>query len=125
MQNCNDKIKEILRFCIVGGLATVVHYGIYLLLMQWINVSIAYTVGYVLSFIMNFFLSNFFTFGTKPSVKKGFGFAASHLTNYLLHISLLNVFIWLGIDSHYAPIPVLCIVVPINFILVKTSLKKL
>ena len=124
MVNCKW-ILEFIRFGMVGGLATVVHYGLYLLLKQWINLNIAYTVGYALSFLMNFWLSNKFTFRTKPSVKKGVGFAASHLTNYLLHIILLNFFIWIGIDSNLAPIPVLCIVVPINFLLVRTALKRL
>ena len=85
---------------------------------------IAQTISYILSFIVNFFLSNYFTFKTKPSLKKGIGFAMSHVINWLLRSGLLYVFInYFGIADKYALIPVSCIVFPINFVLVRTVLK--
>lgn len=116
-------LREAIRFCIVGVLATIVHYGIYLLLKGVINVSVAYTIGYVISFIGNFVLTNVYTFKTQATAKKGIGFVICHVINYLLHISLLNVFIWLGVPSSLAPIPVYCIVVPVNFLLVRKVVK--
>ena len=63
-------LREAIRFCIVGVLATIVHYGIYLLLKGVINVSVAYTIGYVISFIGNFVLTNVYTFKTQATAKK-------------------------------------------------------
>lgn len=116
-------LREAIRFCVVGVLATIVHYGIYLLLKGVINVSVAYTIGYVISFIGNFVLTNVYTFKTQATAKKGIGFVICHVINYLLHIGLLNVFIWLGVPSSIAPIPVYCIVVPVNFLLVRKVVK--
>ena len=116
-------LREAIRFCIVGVLATIVHYGIYLLLKGVINVSVAYTIGYVISFIGNFVLTNVYTFKAQATAKKGIGFVICHVINYLLHIGLLNVFIWLGVPSSLAPIPVYCIVVPVNFLLVRKVVK--
>lgn len=116
-------LREAIRFCIVGVLATIVHYGIYLLLKGIINVSVAYTIGYVISFIGNFVLTNVYTFKTQATAKKGIGFVICHVINYLLHIGLLNVFIWMGVPSSLAPIPVYCIVVPVNFLLVRKVVK--
>lgn len=116
-------LREAIRFCIVGVLATIVHYGIYLLLKGVINVSVAYTIGYVISFIGNFVLTNVYTFKTQATAKKGIGFVVCHVINYLLHIGLLNVFIWMGVPSSLAPIPVYCIVVPVNFLLVRKVVK--
>ena len=116
-------LREAIRFCIVGVLATIVHYGIYLLLKGVINVSVAYTIGYVISFIGNFVLTNVYTFKTQATAKKGIGFVICHVINYLLHIGLLNVSIWLGVPSSLAPIPVYCIVVPVNFLLVRKVVK--
>lgn len=116
-------LREAIRFCIVGVLATIVHYGIYLLLKGVINVSVAYTIGYVISFIGNFVLTNVYTFKTQATAKKGIGFVICHVINYLLHIGLLNVFIWMGVPSSLAPIPVYCIVVPVNFLLVRKVVK--
>ena len=64
------RYQEITRFCIVGILATGIHYGIYLLLNRFILVWLAYTIGYVISFICNFYLTSIFTFKSKATIKK-------------------------------------------------------
>ena len=120
----SSKIKEFVRFGIVGCIATLVHYAIYILLSLWMNTTIAYSIGYLVSFLGNFYLSNKFTFKTKPSLKKGVGFGVSHLINYLLQIALLNLFIFMGIKDEYAPFAVYVIVIPINFLLVRYVLKR-
>ena len=117
-------LSEFARFCLVGLLATAVHYGVYLLLNLCCQYNIAYTAGYVVSLAMNFYLSSRFTFKKTMSVWKGGGFLLSHLVNYVLHILLLNLFIWLGLSETWAPVPVFAIVVPVNFILVRTVFKK-
>ena len=61
------RLPEFLRFVLVGVFATALHYGIYFLLQKFINVNIAYTLGYAFSFIANFYLTAYFTFGKKPS----------------------------------------------------------
>lgn len=118
-----NKRREFFRFVLVGTLATVTHYVIYFFLCSLMLPTIAYTIGYAISFIQNFYLSNVFTFNTKPSIKKGIGFGVSHCINYLLHIGLLSLFIWLGVPERWAPIPVFVLVIPVNFILVRFVLK--
>lgn len=116
-------IQEIIRFGIVGVIATIIHYEIYLVLNLIITSWIAYSIGYGISFLGNFYLSNIFTFKTKPTFKKGVGFGLSHFINYLLQVILLSIFIKLGMPDKYAPIPVFCIAVPINFLMVRFVLK--
>ena len=115
--------KEITRFVIVGIIATVIHYSIYLLLRTFIYVNISYTIGYVTSLVCNFILTAKYTFKTGTSIGKGAGFLASHSINYLMHIGLLNLFIYMGIPATVAPIPVYCIAIPTNFILVRSVFK--
>lgn len=116
---------EVVRFGIVGVIATCIHWGIYYLLIETspINVNIAYTLGYLISFCCNFILSSKFTFKSEATALKGVGFALSHLCNYLLHMLFLNLFLHWGLSEELAPIPTLCIVVPINFCLVRTVFK--
>ncbi len=114
-----DKIYEFMRYCIVGTIAAGIHYAIYYVLQKCIDVNVAYTVGYALSFICNFFLTSHFTFRSAPSAKKAVGFGASHLINYLLHMVLFNAFLWVGVSRLIAPIFVLIVVVPTNFILLR------
>lgn len=116
--------KEMIRFVLVGIMATLIHYGIYIFLNRWIETTIAYTIGYVISFLGNFYLSNRYTFGTVPSFKKGLGFAGSHLFNYLFQITLLHLCIKIGVPSQLAPIPVYCVTVPSNFVIVRFVLKR-
>ncbi len=125
----NRKIVEFIRWGCVGVVATAIHYGIYYLLKEfvtpqtefWLNVD--YTFGYIISFFGNFFLSAYFTFREKPSLKKGFGFGVAHAINYGLHILFLNVFLWLGLSSTIAPIFVFIVVTPINFLMVRFVFK--
>ena len=115
----SQKLREFVRFGIVGVFATGLHYGLYYLLNLIMNVNVAYTIGYVVAWFCNFYLSAHFTFKSNTSVKRGVGFALSHGVNYLLHMVFLNLFLWMGISETWAPIPVFCIVIPINFILVR------
>ena len=123
----SSKLREFIRFAIVGTIATGIHYGLYLLIV-WANgigeeetfyTNIAYSIGYIVAWFCNFFLSAHFTFKSNTSVKRGIGFALSHGVNYLLHLALLNLFLWMGMSETWAPIPVFCIVIPINFVLVR------
>lgn len=118
-----EKIFEFARFCTVGVIAAAIHYGIYYLLQNYINLNIAYTIGYALSFICNFFLTSYLTFRSGPSFKKAMGFGGSHLLNYLNHMLLFNLFLYLGISKEIAPVFVLVIVVPINFLLLSWVFK--
>lgn len=122
----NEKLFQFLKFALVGGVATVIHYSIYLFLENSFHLSYnsAYTFGYLLSFIFNYFSSNFFTFNTKPSTSNGIKFAGAHLMNYFIHIGLLNLFIFIGISKVISPIFVFPIAIIINFFMVRYALKK-
>lgn len=114
---------EIIRFILVGILATAIHYVIYYLLLNVSGHNLSYTIGYIVSFICNFILSSLFTFRVKPSLQRLIGFGMSHLINYFLGIGLLNLMILLGLSAVWAPLPVFIIQVPINFLLVRYSMK--
>lgn len=123
IQQFSSKYQEQIRFIIVGVLATAIHYGIYILLNLIIISWLAYSIGYVISFLCNFYLSSKYTFQSKASIKKGIGFGISHAINYLIHITLLSIFIKIGISEELAPIPIFAIAIPINFILVRFVFK--
>lgn len=52
----NQRLGEIIRFILVGFLATAIHYIIYYVLLNMLGHNISYTIGYVVSFIFNFYL---------------------------------------------------------------------
>lgn len=109
------RLGQILRFGIVGAIASAIHYIVYYLMLSLVNPNIAFTCGYGVGFVCNYFLTTFFTFRSRPSSGNAVGFSFSHIINYLLEMGLLNLFLWLNIDKLLAPILVMIIVVPINF----------
>ena len=119
--NRRRKIGEILRFGIVGVLATLLQYAIYRGLIFFVPAdatparaqvlsSVCMTIGYGVSFVFNFFASTRFAF--------------SHAVNYLMQMATLIFFLWIGLSNAWAPVPMFCICVPINFILVRFFLKR-
>lgn len=130
-----QQLGEVVRFGIVGVTATLLQYFIYWLLLRlaihW-DVEAgthtlstgAMTIGYVVSFIYNFIASTRFTFRVKANARRGAGFLFSHVVNYSLQMLTLNLFLLLGIGKQWAPIPMFCVCVPINFLLVRFFLKR-
>jgi len=120
---CSKIAGQVFRFGIVGIIATALHYGLYLGLKKLIPITFAYIIGYGLSFVANYFLTALFTFRKKTSVQTGMGFLGAHLFNLALQTCLLNLFIYWGVNSSWAPVPVFVIAVPINFLLVRFVFK--
>lgn len=147
---------EFARFFVVGVGATLLHLVVYLLLnwlfdlteQEALGITLTYAAGYAVSFVANYIVSLRWTFRTEGSVRKGLGFAFSHLVNAVMHLGLLNLFramgagdalsmllIWLtpwlvewlpvlGRPESLLPLPVYVIVVPVNFLMVRFFLKR-
>lgn len=132
-----QKLGEVVRFAIVGGITTVLQYVIYLAAMPLLAnlipalgnsdhtlATVANTLAYILSFIFNFIASTRYTFKVKANAKRGAGFTFSHIVNYSMQTLFLNLFVGLGLAKQMAMIPTLCICIPVNFLLVRFFLKK-
>ena len=117
------KLREPLRFVIVGIIATAIQYGVYLALLNIVDANIALTIGYIISLACNFLLSTYFTFSTKPTTMKAGGFVLSHVVNWLMQLGTINLFIYMGISKEWAPIPMYMVCMPINFLMVRFFLK--
>lgn len=120
-----SKRYQFIRYCAVGSLAAGIHYGVYFVLQEYelVNLNIAYTIGYATSFICNFFMTSYFTFRSNPSLKKALGFGGSHLVNYLIHMGLFNLFLSLDVNQEIAPLFVLAVAVPVNFVMLRFVFK--
>ncbi len=114
---------QFIRFCIIGVLAAGVHYGVYYLLQLWTDVNVAYAAGYMVSFVGNFFLTSYFTFQTRPSWKRFIGFSGSHALNFLLHIVLFNLFLWMGVHHLIAPPLVMLVAMLVQFTILRFVFK--
>lgn len=118
--NGKSRFSEIIRFGLVGALATVLQYGIYVVFVDAVHVPAVPStlISYSISFVFNFFLSSYFTFHSRPNAKKGLGFTLSHLFNMGLQTGLVAIFKGL-VGNTLALLPAMAICVPVNYLLVR------
>lgn len=121
--NGSGRLSEIVRFGMVGGIATLIQYGIYVVFVDAVGVRAVPSalISYAISFIFNFFLSNYFTFHTNPNAKKGVGFTLSHLINMGMQVGLVAIFKGI-VGATLALIPAMAICIPCNYLLVRFAL---
>lgn len=115
----STKFWQFVRFVLNGGLSSAIHYGIYYLLLFCTTANAAYISGYLISFVSNFFLTSYFTFRTKPTLKRFVGFSGSHALNFGLHIVLFNIFLWLGVHQLIIPLLVMGIAMMVQFFVLR------
>ncbi len=123
--NGDTKLAEFLRFAMVGGVATVLQYGIYVVFVHAVfnggKAVVASLISYAISFVANFLLSNYFTFHKHPNAKRGIGFTLSHLINMGMQTGLVAIFKGI-VGPTLALLPAIGICVPINYFLVRFAL---
>lgn len=121
--NGNSRLSEILRFGMVGGFATVLQYGIYVVFVKAVGTTpvVSTLISYAISFLFNFFLSTLFTFHTRPNAMKGIGFTLSHLINMGCQTGFVAIFKGV-VGPDFALLPALAICIPLNYVLVRFAL---
>ena len=126
------KYRSAVRFVFVGTLGTGVQYGIYYLLLdifqrQWPEVgiltSVAFTAGFMIEMVCNYFLTNFYTFRTRPSWKNAGGFLLGRVLNYVIQLSLLNALVWLHMGEEWAGIVAIMLAGVISYFVLRPFYK--
>lgn len=120
----DDKKAEAFRFVAVGGFATILQYGMYVVFVHAVGTTavVSTMISYAISFVANFFLSSYFTFRSNPNAKKGLAFTMSHLINMGMQTGLVAIFKGI-VGPTLALLPALAICVPVNFFLVRYAFK--
>ena len=116
----DSRISEILRFCLVGGLATVIQYGIYVVFVDAVGVKAVPStlISYAISFIFNYILSSYFTFHKKPSTQNMLGFICSHAINMGMQTGIVAIFKGV-VGNTLALLPAFAICIPLNYLMVR------
>ena len=118
-----DKYRSAARFVLVGAFGTGLQYGVYYLLLEVFQnhypdipvlTSLAFTIGFVVEMVCNYFLTNFYTFKTRPSWKNAGGFLLGRVLNYVIQLLLLNALVWLHMGEEWAGIMAIMLAGVIN-----------
>lgn len=118
--------SEFLKFMLVGGLSFIVHNLVYIGLIHIdANPTLAYSLGYASWMVVNFLLSSYYTFHSRPTLKRAFGFLLSSAIYYLIQMLCFWLCVELGVpDAIITPV-VYTIAFPINFLMVRYALARL
>lgn len=80
-----------------------------------LRVTTAFTLGFCIEMIVNYFLTSFYTFGTRPSVKNAGGFLLGRLVNYLIQIGFLHILIACTLSEEWAGIIAIMLAGVVNY----------
>lgn len=108
--------KKMLGFAITGILSTLIMFGLYILLYQFINYQYAYLIAYTISVIALYFM-NMYVFKGIMSLRTFLEFPLIYLLQYVLGAASLGFIVWLGFSVTYAPLIVVIVLMPVTFLL--------
>jgi len=119
-------IKEFIRFVIVGCINTGTYYLLYLLfnsLIGW-NYLPSHVTAFILSMIGSFYLNSYFTYKTKPTLKKFIQFPLTYVVNITVSTLFLYIFVhFFHLSELISPIISVFFTIPFTFILSGKILK--
>lgn len=123
----SDRFREFLRFCIVGGICTLIDAGVFYALHNHTGYRIAMIAGFYVSICVNYVLNIYWSFKEKPTLKNAIGILAAHLFNiFVVRMSLM----WLFVDvarmtDSIAYLPTLAISMVTNFVIIRFVVKRI
>lgn len=126
MDSSNKSLKQqqFIRYIVTGTVGTLIQYGIYYMLLNLMDARMAYTIATVFYILVTFLMTNYYTFKVKPTWSNSIGYLIQQGINYVMQISFLSLFLYIGIPKQLAPIPVYLIALPLNFFILRFIFKK-
>lgn len=119
--------KQFWRFVVVGFTNTFNYYVLYLFFNHLLNMPYlgAHILAFLISMIGSFYLNSYFTYKTRPTLKKFLQFPLTYVVNFVVTTS--GVFILVDIlklDENISPLLASVIAIPFTFIISKMILLK-
>lgn len=114
--------KQIFRFMIVGVMNTVNYYIIYLLLLLGLSLPyiVSHLIALVLSIIGSFYMNSYFTYQSKPTLKKFLTFPLTYVVNIAVTTGALYTMVdLLGWHEVISPFIASLAAIPFTFLLSK------
>ncbi|CAD7360021.1 MULTISPECIES: GtrA family protein [Staphylococcus] len=121
-----ERITEIFRFILVGGINTMNYYVVYLILLNLLHIHylISHIVGFIVAFVISYYLNCYFVYKVKPTLKKFLAFPLTQVVNMGTQTLLIFIFVqYLNFNESIAPFIGLIVTIPITYVLSKYILK--
>lgn len=116
-------LSRVIRFGLVGVLNTGTYYLLYLAFVRFLPYLAAHTCAFLLSMVGSYFLNCYFTFRTRPTLRKFLLFPLSNATNFVVTSAGLYLLVSLWhVNKVVAPIAAAAVAIPITFVVAKLVL---
>jgi putative flippase GtrA len=110
-------VKRIIRFGVVGVINTGVYYGLYLLLRTVLPYLVAHVIAFVLAMVGSYFLNCWFTFRTRPTLRKFLLFPLSNATNFAITSLGLYLLVDIGhVNEQVSPLIAAAAAIPVTYL---------
>ena len=108
------------RFLGIGIINTIFAYIIFIVLLQFLNYNISYTISFIATIVLSYFLNSKYVFKQTLSINKFLKFPLVYIVQYLFGIVVLNILNMYMNTSNYINMFIVTIIsVPLTFILSK------
>ena len=115
--------QRMIRFGLVGVVNTGTYYVLYLLFALFLPYLAAHVCAFLLAMVGSYFLNCYFTFRTRPTLKKFLLFPLSNATNFVIQsVGLYILVSLLHVDHVIAPLLAAAVAIPITFVIAKLVL---
>lgn len=115
--------REFTRFLVAGASNTLVAYGAYLLLVNWLPYPVAWGIGYLLGIATGYVANALFVFKKPLRGKSALAFFGIYLAQYLVSILLLKVALEVFLLPHwFAAIAVIALTIPPTFLFIRFAM---
>jgi putative flippase GtrA len=114
----NDTVKQGIRFLITGGFNTLITIAVYELMLFVVPAAAAYIIAWITGLIVTSIVYPLFVFCNRTiTVNKSAVYSVYYIANFFFSLTVLEIIIQYEILSdRMAPILLLSIIVPLNFI---------
>jgi len=107
---------QFVRFIAVQGIQAIGNYGTYLIVLQYAAWPIAFVAALVVGIFIQTVLQVKATFAGKLNFRVGGSYVIFLLAYAAIYATLLSLVIAAGVAPAFAPLVVLCVMTPVNFL---------
>lgn len=129
-----EKVRSAVRFAVIGTTGMFVQTWFFMAALMYLDnpekgtvlYYVAFLIGYILEMIPNYICSNWYTFGTKPTLQNAGGFLLARAINMAIQLGLLPLMlVWFsGWRDDYISFVVIFIGGCINYLVCLLFFKK-
>jgi len=120
-------IKQVIKFGIVGVINTLDYYLLYLFFQSVLSIYYLYAhiISFLISMVGSFYMNSYFTYKTKPTLKKFLQFPLTYVVNIVVSTSAIYILVDLmKLNQKVSPILASLIAIPFTFTLSRYILTK-